>query len=50
MRRAQGFERVAHQLRLGRAGPGSPGHVMYVWVDALTTYMTGVGFADDQDS
>jgi methionyl-tRNA synthetase len=26
--------------------PGSPGHVMYVWVDALTTYMTGVGFPD----
>lgn len=24
--------------------PDSPGHVMYVWVDALTTYMTGVGF------
>ena len=24
--------------------PGSPDHVMYVWVDALTTYMTGVGF------
>jgi methionyl-tRNA synthetase len=30
--------------------PNSPGHVMYVWVDALTTYMTGVGFADDQQS
>ncbi|HET9352664.1 MAG TPA: methionine--tRNA ligase [Sphingomicrobium sp.] len=30
--------------------PGSPGHVMYVWVDALTTYMTGVGFADDSES
>ena len=30
--------------------PGSPGHVMYVWVDALTTYMTGVGFADDAES
>src|SRR5688500_9397566 len=29
--------------------PGSPGHVMYVWVDALTTYMTGVGFADDPE-
>ncbi len=28
--------------------PGSPDHVMYVWVDALTTYMTGVGFPDDQ--
>lgn len=24
--------------------PDSEGHVMYVWVDALTTYMTGVGF------
>lgn len=28
--------------------PGAPDHVMYVWVDALTTYMTGVGFPDDQ--
>ena len=27
--------------------PNSPGHVMYVWVDALTTYMTGVGYPDD---
>ena len=26
--------------------PGSPGHVMYVWVDALTTYMTAVGYPD----
>ena len=24
--------------------PGSPGHVMYVWVDALTAYMTAVGY------
>ena len=29
--------------------PGSPGHVMYVWVDALTTYMTGVGYPDDRE-
>jgi len=29
--------------------PGSPGHVMYVWVDALTTYMTGVGYAQDAE-
>ena len=28
--------------------PGSPGHVMYVWVDALTTYMTGVGFPEQE--
>ena len=29
--------------------PDSPGHVMYVWVDALTTYMTGVGYPDDRE-
>ncbi len=28
--------------------PGSPDHVMYVWVDALNAYMTGVGFPDRQ--
>ncbi|HEV7233489.1 MAG TPA: methionine--tRNA ligase [Sphingorhabdus sp.] len=28
--------------------PGSPEHVMYVWVDALTTYMTGVGYPDTE--
>jgi methionyl-tRNA synthetase len=27
--------------------PGSEGHVMYVWVDALTNYLTGVGYPDD---
>ena len=27
--------------------PGSENHVMYVWVDALTNYMTGVGFPDE---
>ena len=26
--------------------PGSPGHVMYVWVDALTTYLSGIGYPD----
>ena len=26
------------------AVPGSPGHVMYVWVDALTNYLTGAGY------
>ncbi|MBA3667049.1 MAG: methionine--tRNA ligase [Sphingomonas sp.] len=26
--------------------PGSPGHVMYVWVDALNAYMTAVGYPD----
>jgi methionyl-tRNA synthetase len=27
--------------------PGNPKHVMYVWVDALTNYLTGAGFPDD---
>ncbi len=27
--------------------PGSDGHVMYVWVDALTNYITGLGYPDD---
>ncbi len=26
--------------------PGAPKHVMYVWVDALNNYTTGVGFPD----
>ncbi len=26
--------------------PDSPGHVMYVWVDALTNYLTGAGYPD----
>ena len=29
--------------------PGSEGHVMYVWVDALTNYLTGCGYPDDAD-
>ena len=29
--------------------PGSDGHVMYVWVDALTNYLTGAGYPDDAD-
>jgi methionyl-tRNA synthetase len=26
--------------------PGSDGHVMYVWVDALTNYLTGLGYPE----
>ncbi len=26
--------------------PNAPGHVMYVWIDALTNYITGVGYPD----
>jgi methionyl-tRNA synthetase len=30
--------------------PGAPEHVMYVWVDALTNYITGLGFPDESDA
>src|SRR5882724_4719282 len=28
--------------------PGDPEHVMYVWLDALTNYITGVGFPNEK--
>lgn len=30
--------------------PDSPGHVMYVWVDALTNYLTGAGYPNDPET
>src|SRR5690606_4667384 len=33
-------------LNWGVPVPDAPGHVMYVWVDALTNYLTGVGYPD----
>lgn len=30
--------------------PGSPDHVMYVWVDALTNYLTGLGYPEATDN
>src|SRR4029077_14468950 len=36
-------------LDWGVKGPRDPEHVMYVWVDALTNYITGVGFPDESD-
>ncbi|HEY1309457.1 MAG TPA: methionine--tRNA ligase, partial [Pseudolabrys sp.] len=29
--------------------PGNDKHIMYVWVDALTNYITGVGYPDEND-
>ncbi len=29
--------------------PGSENHVMYVWVDALTNYLTGLGYPDETE-
>src|SRR5688500_17584660 len=33
----------------GVPAPGSPGHVMYVWLDALTNYITGLGYPDETE-
>ncbi|GMN13591.1 methionine--tRNA ligase [Altererythrobacter sp. MTPC7] len=30
--------------------PDSDNHVMYVWVDALTNYLTGLGYPDETDN
>jgi len=30
--------------------PGSDNHVMYVWVDALTNYLTGVGYPEETEA
>ncbi len=44
-----------HDLSISRTSfdwgvpvPGHPDHVMYVWVDALTNYLTGVGYPDTE--
>jgi methionyl-tRNA synthetase len=36
-------------FRWGIPVPGDPDHVMYVWVDALTNYLTAVGYPDEAD-
>lgn len=30
--------------------PTDPRHIVYVWFDALTNYITGIGFPDDMDT
>jgi methionyl-tRNA synthetase len=45
---------VSRQVKPGKPAwgipvPGDPDHVMYVWYDALTTYLTAIGFPDDAE-
>jgi len=35
-------------IKWGIPWPGDEKHVIYVWYDALTSYMTGVGYGDDE--
>jgi methionyl-tRNA synthetase len=42
------FSRSSQRARgWGIPVPGDPDHVMYVWMDALTNYITALGWADD---
>lgn len=41
------FSRPKASLELGITVPGDPEQVIYVWCDALTNYLSGVGFADE---
>jgi len=36
-------------FRWGIPTPMNPDHVIYVWFDALTNYISGIGFLDDPD-
>lgn len=36
-----------NRLTWGVPVPGNPKHVMYVWIDALTNYLTAVGYPDN---
>ncbi len=40
------ISRARTKLDWGVGVPGDPNHVMYVWIDALTNYITGLGYPD----
>jgi len=35
-------------VKWGIPWPGDDRHVFYVWYDALASYMTGIGYGDDE--
>ncbi len=44
------ISRHKDRLHWGIPVPGDENHVMYVWLDALTNYMTAVGYPDVEDA
>ncbi len=36
-------------VKWGIPWPDDPDHVVYVWYDALTSYMSGIGYGNDED-
>lgn len=51
----QGLEDISISRSVGRARdwgipvPGDPSQVMYVWIDALTNYITALGWVDEDE-
>lgn len=43
------FSRPKESLSWGIEAPNNANHVMYVWCDALTNYLSGAGFADNPE-
>ena len=43
------ISRSTAKLDWGVPVPGDDAHVMYVWVDALTNYITGLGYPDESN-
>ncbi|PID33463.1 methionine--tRNA ligase [Candidatus Saccharibacteria bacterium] len=43
------ISRPRKNLSWGVSVPGDDGHVMYVWLDALSNYLTVIGYPDNQD-
>ena len=46
----QDFSVSRARVKWGIAVPEEPDHVLYVWIDALSNYITALGFADDGES
>lgn len=44
------FSRPTSSLKWGLPVPNDPEQVMYVWADALTNYISALGFADNSDN
>jgi methionyl-tRNA synthetase len=42
------LSRPVTSLKWGIPVPDDPDHVIYVWIDALTNYITGVGYRSDE--
>jgi methionyl-tRNA synthetase len=43
------FSRPAERLSMGVPVPGDASQTMYVWVDALANYITGIGYGRDEE-